>query len=103
VISTNNTSANLRVYLSSLRDIKRHHDAATKEIEVLILGYITTVYKKDLLDPLDKQPNLIKSVVRLCDYIHSYFKVKILFDKSKIFINKGNKSRNTNGLCKISH
>jgi len=72
---TNNSPNNLRVYFSSLKDLKRHHDAATKEVEVLIFGYIATVYKTNLLDPLDKPPNLLKSVVRLCESIHSYFKV----------------------------
>lgn len=71
---TNNSPNNLRVYFSSLKDLKRHHDAATKEVEVLIFGYIATVYKTNLLDPLDKPPNLLKSVVRLCESIHNYFK-----------------------------
>jgi len=81
IILTNNSPNNLRVYFSSLKDLKRHHDAATKEVEVLIFGYIATVYKTNLLDPLDKPPNLLKSVVRLCESIHSYFKV---FFKTKI-------------------
>lgn len=56
-------------------DQKRNYDAATKEIEVLILGYIATTFKKDLLDPLDKPPNFLRSCVRLCEGIYHYFRV----------------------------
>ena len=32
------------------------------------------VYKTEFLDPLDKPPNLLKTVVRVCESIHSFLK-----------------------------
>lgn len=58
-------------------DQKRNFSAPTKEVEVLILGFIALIYKKNLLDPIDKPPNFLKSVVRLCDGIFHYFKVHV--------------------------
>lgn len=45
-------------------------------MEVLVLGFIASVYKKNLVDPMDKPPSLLKTVVRLAEGIHAYFKVK---------------------------
>ena len=40
----------------------------------MLFGHLAKVYKTDLLDPLDKPPNLLKTVVRICENIHSFLK-----------------------------
>jgi hypothetical protein len=39
-----------------------------------LFGQLARVFKTQLLDPLDKPPNLIKTVVRVCEKIHSFMK-----------------------------
>ena len=75
IIKANDQSYYLRIYLSSICDQKRNSNSGTKEMEVLLLGYIASIFKTNLLDPMDKPPNFIKSVVRVCEGIHAYFKV----------------------------
>jgi hypothetical protein len=58
-------------------DQKRNTNPGTKEIEVLILGFIANTFKKQLLDPLDKPMNFLKSVIRLCEGIYHYLKVRL--------------------------
>jgi hypothetical protein len=41
---------------------------------VLLFGHLARTYKQELLDPLDKPPNLIKTIVRVCENIHSFLK-----------------------------
>ncbi len=41
---------------------------------MLLFGHLATVYKNEMLDPLDKPPNLLKTVVRVCENIHSFLK-----------------------------
>lgn len=40
----------------------------------MLFGHLARVYKGQLLDPLDKPPNLMKTVVRVCENIHSYLR-----------------------------
>jgi len=44
---------------------EKHKSANTnnKELIVLLFGNIAEVYKLELLDPIDKPPNLMKTVV----------------------------------------
>mgnify|MGYP001002245558 CR=1 FL=1 len=76
IISSNTTPQDLRIFLSILCDQKRNLNSTIKEMEVLVFGYIALVFKDNLLDPLDKPPNLVRSVVRMVEAVHSYFKVK---------------------------
>lgn len=40
----------------------------------MLFGHVAKVYKSEMLDPLDKPPNLLKTVVRVCENIHSFLK-----------------------------
>lgn len=40
----------------------------------MLFGHLARVYKGQLLDPLDKPPSLLKTVVRVCENIHSFLK-----------------------------
>ena len=74
IIKENPTSKHLRMYLSLLCEKHKIANTTNKELIVLLFGYIAQVYKTNLLDPLDKPPNLIKTVVRMTEEISLYLK-----------------------------
>ena len=55
---------------------EKHKSANTnnKELIVLLFGNIAEVYKLELLDPIDKPPNLMKTVVWIVEEITTYLK-----------------------------
>ncbi len=80
LILSNQTPQGLRICLSGLSD---HHQKQTlnsgsREMVVLLLGYIVSIYKTNLLDPIDNPPDLIKTVVRISETVHGHFKVRNL-------------------------
>jgi hypothetical protein len=52
-----------------LSEHKRPANYTSNEYEVLILGYIASIFKESLLDPIDKPPSLIKSAFRICELL----------------------------------
>lgn len=74
MISTHTSSDALRVYLSLLSILYENCSQSAKEIQVLLLGYISSVYRENLLDPLDKPTSLLKTVVRITEIIQNYLK-----------------------------
>lgn len=74
LISKNKSPECLRIILSVLSEYKRPINYSSNEQEVLIIGYISSIYKTDLLDPIDKEPTLVKSAYRLCELLQKYFK-----------------------------
>lgn len=74
VIKENNDPSSLRIYLSLLCEKHKNSTTSNKEMQVRLFGHLATVYKGQMLDPLDKPPNLMKTVVRVCESIHSYMK-----------------------------
>jgi hypothetical protein len=69
-----NDPACLRIYLSLLCEKHKNSTTSNKELQIVLFGHLAKVYKGQLLDPLDKPPNLMKTVVRVCENIHSYMK-----------------------------
>jgi len=72
IINENATPQALRIYLGMITEGHKHVNTNGKELYVLLLGYIAKAYKKQLLDPIDKPANLIKSVTRMCEIVHKY-------------------------------
>lgn len=60
--------------MSLLCEKHKNSTTANKELQVLLFGHLAKVYKIEMLDPLDKPPNLLKTVVRVCENIHSFLK-----------------------------
>ena len=83
LIMNNNTPSSLRVFLSSLTEYKKIPTPTAQECEVSLFGYIASQYKENLIDPLDKNPSLLKTAYRVLETIHSYFKVKRIILKIK--------------------
>jgi len=51
----------------------RPRNTQTKEVELFILGYISRIFKEDMIDPIGKNPTLIKTILRIFEFIHTYF------------------------------
>jgi hypothetical protein len=69
-----NTQESLRIFISLLSIYYNNCTLAAKEFQVLLVGYIAAVFRENLVDPLDKQPNIIKTIVRLSEIIQIYLK-----------------------------
>ena len=74
VIDFNTDPACLRIYLSLLCERHKNSTTSNKELQILLFGHLARVYRGNLLDPLDKPPSLLKTVVRVCENIHSFLK-----------------------------
>ena len=74
MINENCDPSCLRIYLSLLCEKHKNSTTSNKELQVRLFGHIASVYKGQMLDPLDKPPNLMKTVVRVCESIHTYMK-----------------------------
>lgn len=74
IIDSNFDQHCLRIYLSLLCEKHKNATTSNKELQVLLFGHLAKVYKQDFLDPLDKPPNLLKTIVRVCENIHSFLK-----------------------------
>lgn len=74
MIKDNHTTRHLRVYLSLLCEKHKSANTVNKELIVLLFGTIAEVYETNLLDPLDKPPNLIKTIVRMVEELTTYLK-----------------------------
>lgn len=71
LISLNQTSVNLRIWLSVLSENREK----SFEGEALIIGFILNQYKKNLIDPIDKIPSLDKTIFRVIEILRKFFKV----------------------------
>ena len=75
IISCNVTTNALRVFLSSLCEYKQSATPTIQECELTLIGHIAIHFKEKLIDPLDKPPNLAKTVLRVLDTVQAYFRV----------------------------
>ena len=73
LIKETNTPEALRIYLSCLSKYDPTSSMNAKEIYVLLYGYISSIYKENLKDPLDKPPNLIKTINRIINHIKQFY------------------------------
>jgi hypothetical protein len=78
LISRHAQQQELRIFLSSLCEDNKPYSVHGKEAQVCLLGFIAETYKETMMDPMDKPPSLLKTVMRVCDTIHRYLKVKSL-------------------------
>ena len=73
IISNNHSNDNLRVYISCLSTYCRNATVAGMEIYALLYGFISGVYKENLMDPIDNPPNIIKTINRILSHIRQYY------------------------------
>ena len=73
IISKNTTQEALRVYISSLSSYNMNSSINAKEFIVLLYGYIASVYKENLMDPLDKPSNIVKTINRILTHIRNFY------------------------------
>ncbi len=74
LVELNVTQPALRVFLSALGESNKPVSLGGKEAQVRLLGHIVCTFKQSLLDPLDKPPNLLKTVVRVTEILQRCLK-----------------------------
>lgn len=78
IIEMNVTHEALRIFLNSLSETHRVASANGKAAQIELYGIIASTFKKDMIDPIDKPPNLLKTISRLCEFMLRYLKVNNL-------------------------
>ena len=73
IINNNHTTENLRVYISCLSSYSRNATLFGMEIYALLYGYISGVYKENLMDPIDNPPNIIKTINRIFSHLRQFY------------------------------
>ena len=73
IINNNHTTDNLRVYISCLSTYSRNATVFGMEIYALLYGYISGVYKENLMDPIDNPPNIIKTINRILNHLKQFY------------------------------
>ena len=74
IISRFTNAQSLRVFISLLSISPKNCPLSAKESQVMLVGVLAQVFQENLLDPLDKPPNIIKSIDRLIRVVHSFMK-----------------------------
>jgi hypothetical protein len=70
LIKSRNSLESLKIYISSLTDHRKSKDSSAREMEVSLLGYLSEVYKENLVE----EGNSLKLLIRLAEVVQSYFK-----------------------------
>lgn len=73
IISNNATDKALRVYISALSSFDQNSSPSAKEIQVLLYGCLAETYKENFMDPIDKNPNIIKTINRVLGHIRNLY------------------------------
>ena len=73
IITNNHSTENLRVYISCLSTYSRNATIFGMEIYALLYGYISGVYKENLMDPIDNPPNIIKTINRILGHLRQFY------------------------------
>jgi hypothetical protein len=56
-----------------LKTLKPSPNSATKEHEILVISILASIFKTQLVDPVDKPPSILKTVFRMVEVLHGYF------------------------------
>ncbi len=67
-------SDSLRIYISLLSIHHSNTSIAAKEYQALLIGYLASIYKENLLDPLDKSPNIFSTLARIFGILNNFMK-----------------------------
>ena len=73
IINKYNSQENLRIYLTCLNSFNQNSSISAKEIYALLYGYISYIYKDNLLDTIDNPPNVIKTINRILKVIREKY------------------------------
>ena len=72
IIRNNTSSDNLRVYMNSLSSCINISTLNAKERIVLLFGFVASIYKENLIDPLEK--DLISTIKKIIEVIKHFMK-----------------------------
>ena len=70
IIERNNSLELLKVYISSLSELRKSKSSSARQLEVSLLGYLSEIYKENLIEEITP----LKTLIRIAELIQSYFK-----------------------------
>lgn len=73
LIMENNTKENLRVYINALCEGKKSWEPGAQECELLLIAFLCSEYKQNLIDPIDKPESFETTLLKVVESIHRYF------------------------------
>ena len=73
MINNNKNQDSLRIFISCLSKYDPTSSIKAKEYYALLYGYISKIFQENLMDPLDKPPNIIKTINRILTHIRQYY------------------------------
>ena len=73
MINNNKNQESLRIFISCLSKYDPTSSIKAKEYYALLYGYISKIFQENLMDPLDKPPNIIKTINRILTHIRQYY------------------------------
>ena len=82
IIRDNKSPEDLRVYLNSLSSYLSNSTINAKERIVLIIGFIASVYRENLIDPLEK--DLVGTIRKVADITKCYYEGKFFRYSSRL-------------------
>ena len=75
MINQFDTKESLRIYIGQLSILNKNCTHQAKEVQALIIGYIASIYRENLIDPLDKPSSILKTINRMLDILKHFMKV----------------------------
>ena len=70
LINSHNSIESLKVYISSLSEHHKSKDSSARESEVSLIGYLSQIYKENLVE----EGGSLRLLIKLAEIIHSYYK-----------------------------
>ena len=70
LIKSHNSIESLKTYVSSLAELHKSKDSSARELEVSLIGYLSQVYKENLVE----EGESLRLLVKLAEIIRSYYK-----------------------------
>ena len=70
LIKAHNSMESLKIYVGSLTEHRKSKDSSARELEVSLLGYLSQVYKENLVE----EGGSLRLLIRLAEVIQGYYK-----------------------------
>ena len=70
LIKSHNSIESLKIYVSSLTEHRKSKDSSAREMEVSLLGYLSQIYKENLVE----EGGSLRLLIRLAEVIQGYYK-----------------------------
>ena len=72
MIKSNINQEGLRIFIELLSIYHQSLSVSSKELQALLIGFLAFNFKENLVDPIDKPCNIVRTVKKLVDTLHVY-------------------------------